>query len=250
MREEDWSSKVTSTHFTALSRQVTEAVQIAEGMEGVRLLNNKQEFGANLLLEVVVMRGDQVLGQRNEKRKRGGRTSVVVQEEGAVGAPEATGAEERVRDEREGEREVREEEQQGGERDRGGEVEGEPSKKRVRVVSHKRERDGYSGYTDVVLRRELKKRKYRVNGRNREEMILLLEEDDKTQSVIRWAAPQLEHQGQANLLREGEGEEGGEGDAPPQITEMRERIFGRTWIHQTREPMEWELRRGTVQGPL
>ena len=37
----------------------------------MNLLNNKQEFGANLLLEVVVMRGDQVLGQRNAKRKRG-----------------------------------------------------------------------------------------------------------------------------------------------------------------------------------
>ena len=36
MREEDWSSKITSTHFTALNRQVTEAVTIAEGMEGVK----------------------------------------------------------------------------------------------------------------------------------------------------------------------------------------------------------------------
>ena len=107
MQEEDWSSKVTSTHFTALSRQLAEAVQIAEGKEGVRLLNSKQEFGANLLLEVMVMRGDQVLGQRNGKRKRGGHTSAVVQEESGtesisemvetvqsdVGAPEATGAE-------------------------------------------------------------------------------------------------------------------------------------------------------------
>ena len=92
-------------------------------------------------------------------------------------------------------------------------------------MSHKRERDGYSGYTDVVLRRELKKRKYRVNGRNREEMILLLEEDDKTQSVIRWATPQLEHQGQANLLREGEGEEGGEGDATPNHRDEREDLW-------------------------
>ena len=34
MQEEDWSSKVTSTHFTALSRQLAEAVQIAEGKGG------------------------------------------------------------------------------------------------------------------------------------------------------------------------------------------------------------------------
>ena len=52
MQVEDWMSKITSTHFTALSRQVIEAVLIAGGQEGVKLLNNKQEFGANLLLEV------------------------------------------------------------------------------------------------------------------------------------------------------------------------------------------------------
>ena len=72
MKVEDWRSKITSTHLTALNRQVTEAVLISRGKEGTKLLNNKQEFGANLLLEVVVMRGDQVLGNRNEKRKRGG----------------------------------------------------------------------------------------------------------------------------------------------------------------------------------
>ena len=72
MKVEDWRSKVTSTHFNALSRQVTEAVTISEGGGGAILLNNKQEFGANLLLEVVVMRGDQVLGRRNGKRGRNG----------------------------------------------------------------------------------------------------------------------------------------------------------------------------------
>ena len=69
----DWRSKVVSTHFGALNRQVTEAVKISRGGgERVRLLNNKQEFGANLLLEVVVMRGDQILGRRNGKRRRNG----------------------------------------------------------------------------------------------------------------------------------------------------------------------------------
>ena len=67
LRKEDWRSAVISTHFTALNRQVSEAVKISEGGGGrqggtggggVRLLNSKQEFGANLLLEVVVMRGE------------------------------------------------------------------------------------------------------------------------------------------------------------------------------------------------
>ena len=49
---------------------MTEAILIAEGGGGARLLNNKQEFGANLILEVVVMRGDQVLGRGGHKRKR------------------------------------------------------------------------------------------------------------------------------------------------------------------------------------
>ena len=75
LRMEDWKSSVVSTHLTALNRQVTEAVHISNGGENkrrreVRLLNSKQEFGANVLLEVVVMRGDQILGQRNQKRRR------------------------------------------------------------------------------------------------------------------------------------------------------------------------------------
>ena len=35
-----------------------------------------KEFGANLLLEVVVMRGEQNLGHRNQKKKRPGRNIV------------------------------------------------------------------------------------------------------------------------------------------------------------------------------
>ena len=64
----DWKSSILSSHFTALSRQVTEAVLISEkgggggGGDGrpVNHLNSKQEFGANLILEMVIMRGDQV----------------------------------------------------------------------------------------------------------------------------------------------------------------------------------------------
>ena len=77
LRVEDWRSSIISSHFSALNRQVTEAVLISGNGEDrrrkrIRLLNSKQEFGANLLLEVVVMRGDQVLGQRNPKRRNCG----------------------------------------------------------------------------------------------------------------------------------------------------------------------------------
>mgnify|MGYP003328639593 CR=1 FL=1 len=73
MREEDWQSSILSTLTKALNRQITEAVLISEkggGGRTVRLLNSKQEFGANHMLEVVVMRGNEVLGKRNTKRKQ------------------------------------------------------------------------------------------------------------------------------------------------------------------------------------
>ena len=41
MEEPEWAYKVTSTLFIALSREVADAVQIAEGMDWVKLLNNK-----------------------------------------------------------------------------------------------------------------------------------------------------------------------------------------------------------------
>ena len=49
MKEEDWQSSILSTHTKALNRQVTEAVLISENGGGgrtVKLLNSKQEFGA------------------------------------------------------------------------------------------------------------------------------------------------------------------------------------------------------------
>ena len=67
MGVEDWRSKITSTHFNALNRQVTEAVKISEGGGGAILLNNKQKFGANLLLGVVAMRGTKYWGGGMER---------------------------------------------------------------------------------------------------------------------------------------------------------------------------------------
>ena len=65
----------------------------------------------------------------------------------------------------------------------------------MKAVTSKREREGYSGYTDIVLKREMKKKRYKLSERSREEVITLLAEDDRMQKVIRWAAPQMEHQG-------------------------------------------------------
>ena len=108
MVEGDWRSSILSTHTKALNRQVTEAVLISGGGgerergggRPVRLLNSKQEFGANLMLEVVVMRGGEVLGQRNNKRWRGGQlreedvTPNREEEEGSSGRIQGTEQEE------------------------------------------------------------------------------------------------------------------------------------------------------------
>ena len=41
MEEPEWAYKVTSTLFITLSREMADAVQIAEDMDWVKLLNNK-----------------------------------------------------------------------------------------------------------------------------------------------------------------------------------------------------------------
>ena len=78
MVEGDWKSSITSSHRTALGRQVTEAMPIAKGQPNVVLLNSKFEFGANAVSELVVMRGGLILGKRNQKRRReeGGGTTM------------------------------------------------------------------------------------------------------------------------------------------------------------------------------
>ena len=105
--------------------------------KGVKLFNNKLEFGANLLLEVVVMRGDQILGGRNEKRGRGGRThangaSELATITGTVKeAAEATGAK--------GGREV---EGGGNEEDEEEPPEQQPAPKRSRIENREEEEGG------------------------------------------------------------------------------------------------------------
>ena len=74
MRIEDWKSSVTSSHRTALGRQVTEAMTIAAGHKNLVLLNSKFEFGANAVSELLVMRGGLILGDRNQKRRRGAKS--------------------------------------------------------------------------------------------------------------------------------------------------------------------------------
>ena len=71
MLKEDWKVKIISSHRTALSRQVTEAVKIRDSEPHVILLNSKMEFGANTLTNVVAgnTRGE-VIGPRRKKRRR------------------------------------------------------------------------------------------------------------------------------------------------------------------------------------
>ena len=130
----------------------------------MRLLNNKQEFGANLLLEVVVMRGDQVLGRRNQKRRRGaggggegGRGAIEMEPgeenemEGAVGGVMAEAAmEEEGRP------------QGGQEREEGGGEEDEPPPSQP-----KRQRRTYGEWNEEELKEEMKSRLYKMGGRGR-----------------------------------------------------------------------------------
>ena len=59
MRTTDWTTKILSSHRTALNRQVTEAMIISnEGLD--ILLNSKNEFGANNLPELVLQHGTRV----------------------------------------------------------------------------------------------------------------------------------------------------------------------------------------------
>lgn len=91
---EDWRSAISSTHTKALNRQVTEAVMIKRRKKGVKLLNSKHEFGANLLMEIVIMRGDHILGMRKLKRKRYTCERVLPKEEVVEAKEAAPGTEE------------------------------------------------------------------------------------------------------------------------------------------------------------
>ena len=82
MKVEDWKVTLTSSHRGALGRQVKEDVRISnEGLDS--LLNSKNEFGANNLIEVGVSKGNYLIGggpkvgqrkdegeERNGKKKR------------------------------------------------------------------------------------------------------------------------------------------------------------------------------------
>ena len=171
MREEDWCSKVTSSHMKALNRQVTEAVRIAWKNKEVDLLNSKHEFGANLLMEVVIMRGDHVLGARKPKRKRN-----LVEELPHVG-----------REEEDKDRGGGSATTTGGEEDNvGGVVEEEentvnpPGKKRRTLEEY------YGGLKKDELMEEAKRRRLKVKGRMKDEIVLLLLEEDRTQPKIGW----------------------------------------------------------------
>ena len=71
LQSEHWKVTLTSSHHSALNRQVTEAVTISgEGLHN--LLNSKQEFGANNLTEIGVKRGVFLAGDRGKRKEREG----------------------------------------------------------------------------------------------------------------------------------------------------------------------------------
>ena len=69
MKTGNWEFKITSSHRTPLSRQVTEAVRISREPTS-NLLNSKNEFGCNNLPELEIKYGNKVLGQGGKKRRR------------------------------------------------------------------------------------------------------------------------------------------------------------------------------------
>ena len=74
------------------------------------------------------------------------------------------------------------------------------------------------------MRREMRRRKFKLRGRLREDIILLLEEDDKTQGKIVWGQQHTVHQEQ-QCLTSGGGEEEGGGDATPNTGEDEEDLW-------------------------
>ena len=166
-----------------MNRQVTEAVHISNGGENkrrreVRLLNSKQEFGANVLLEVVVMRGDQVLGQRNQKRRRG--RDPILEEEKEGGQLIAN---------------LDPMEEDAGLTPQEGEI-APPLAKRVRRT--------FEEMTREELVEEFKKRRIKPGKRRREAMVDLLNEEDRNQRRIGWAKQARKDAGPKTELREEE----------------------------------------------
>ena len=182
MREEDWQSSILSTHTKALNRQVTEAVLISEkggGGRTVRLLNSKQEFGANLMLEVVVMRGHEVLGKRNTKRKqeeqvrRGeAREEARGPAEGQGGPPVGGGEEAQTTTTPPPPKRRRREEEEF------------PTTGMVGVEGATKAPVDYSSWTLKDLKSEMKVRRMKPGSRDREELVRDLLREDKSQGRI------------------------------------------------------------------
>ena len=71
MKTSDWKTRITSSHITALNRQITEATIISnEGVDS--LLNSKNEFGANNLPELVLQHGTRIEGAAKRRRQAQG----------------------------------------------------------------------------------------------------------------------------------------------------------------------------------
>ena len=76
---------------------------------------------------------------------------------------------------------------------------------------------GISDLSDIVLKEEMKRRKYKVRGKSRGEIILLLEEDSRTQRQINWVKGDNGEvkchriRGMEEVVEEGKGDGGAQG---------------------------------------
>ena len=71
MTTSNWKVEVTSSHKTALSRQMTEAVRISREPKD-NILNSKNEFGANTLPEIALKYGSLVVTKPQMRSKENG----------------------------------------------------------------------------------------------------------------------------------------------------------------------------------
>ena len=189
MVEGDWRSSIISSHTKTLNRQVTEAVLISErgggkerGGRTVRLLNSKLEFGANLILEVVVMRGEEVLGQRNNKRRRG------FQQAGGGGRENNARTEEDREEESSRRLDGAAEEEEEAVPDT---TIPPPTKRRRRQLVEVMEgaEEAPMNFSELTLggmRKEMRRRRLKPGNKGREEMICELQRESRSQRRIQW----------------------------------------------------------------
>ena len=150
------------------------------------------------MLEVVVMRGDQVLGQRQKKRERTGAVNVMGED---GNGREALGEE-------------------GEQQPNSSTI---PPLKKLKI-------DWLETMTNEELVLEMKRRRLKPGGRNRDEMLACIRNEDKTQGRISWGDKRAGDQCQGQRLR-------GAGDTERKVEERSEEAGPE---HSEAEEAEWE----------